>query len=171
MNPANYTGFSLLSNNYSFTIEQGGSASIYLSIKKNLNSDGNVVFGFSTDVDGISGKFAGLQGGNVELNVSSDSNTPEGKFVLVISAKSDADNLKIFSIPVSLIVEKHSFSTFDLNKDGVVDGEDLIIFARSFGLKKGEKGFDARSDFNNDGVTNGEDLILFIQNFSNKGGN
>jgi hypothetical protein len=53
----------------------------------------------------------------------------------------------------------------DINGDGKVDIEDLVLFARAFGSKKGDANFDARADFNNDGFVDGLDLILLAYNW------
>ena len=53
----------------------------------------------------------------------------------------------------------------DVNGDGKVDIEDLVLFARAFGSKKGDVTFDARADFNNDGFVDGLDLILLAYNW------
>jgi hypothetical protein len=53
----------------------------------------------------------------------------------------------------------------DVNGDGKVDIEDLVLFARAFGSKKGDSNYDPRADFNNDGVVDGLDLILLAYNW------
>lgn len=53
----------------------------------------------------------------------------------------------------------------DVNGDGKVDIEDLVLFARAFGTKKGDTNYDARADFNNDGLVDGLDLILLAYNW------
>jgi len=53
----------------------------------------------------------------------------------------------------------------DVNGDGTVNIDDLIIFSRCFGSKKGDQNYDARCDFNNDGTVDGIDLILLAYNW------
>jgi hypothetical protein len=48
----------------------------------------------------------------------------------------------------------------DLNKDGVVDIADFTLLADSFGLSKGESGYDARADIKPDNTINIQDLAL-----------
>ncbi len=53
----------------------------------------------------------------------------------------------------------------DVNGDGRVDIEDLVLFSRAFGSRKGDPNYDPRADFNNDGVLDGLDLILLAYNW------
>lgn len=53
----------------------------------------------------------------------------------------------------------------DINGDGTVNMDDLIIFSRAFGSKIGDANFDKRADFNNDGLVDGVDLILLAYNW------
>lgn len=57
------------------------------------------------------------------------------------------------------------FLAGDVNGDGTVNIDDLAIFSRAFGSKKGDQNFDARCDFNNDGAVDGVDLILLAYNW------
>ncbi len=56
----------------------------------------------------------------------------------------------------------------DVNGDGKVDIEDLVLFARAFGSKKGDSNYNSRADFNNDGQVDGLDLILLAYNWGEK---
>ena len=49
----------------------------------------------------------------------------------------------------------------DLNHDGVVNLQDLVLFASVYGLKKGEPGFIPEADLANQGVINLVDLVTF----------
>ncbi len=53
----------------------------------------------------------------------------------------------------------------DINQDGIVDGYDLIILARTFGLKLGEKGYNMIADLTGSGKVDGEDLSILAGNF------
>lgn len=57
------------------------------------------------------------------------------------------------------------FLAGDVNGDGTVNIEDLTIFSRAFGSRKGDQNFDSRCDFNNDSVVDGIDLILLAYNW------
>jgi len=53
----------------------------------------------------------------------------------------------------------------DINDDGKVDSEDLIIFAQSFGTNAGDPNYNEKCDLNGDGKIDAEDLLLLAQNF------
>lgn len=53
----------------------------------------------------------------------------------------------------------------DINGDGKVDSEDLIIFALSFGTSLGDSNYNEKCDLNGDGRIDAEDLLLLAQNF------
>ncbi len=53
----------------------------------------------------------------------------------------------------------------DINQDGIVDGYDLIILARSFGLMSGQKGYNMIADLASSGKVDGEDLSILASNF------
>ncbi len=53
----------------------------------------------------------------------------------------------------------------DINDDGKVDSDDLIIFAKSFGTKIGDSDYNEKCDFNGDGKVDAEDLLLLAKNF------
>jgi hypothetical protein len=71
-------------------------------------------------------------------------------------------------------VARASGPVWDLNGDGVVNGEDLIIVAKAFGsygsnfLYQGSPAsprWNAICDFNGDGQVNGLDLLLLAKHF------
>ncbi|MGC8943835.1 MAG: S8 family serine peptidase [Caldisericia bacterium] len=53
----------------------------------------------------------------------------------------------------------------DINDDGKVDSEDLIIFAQSFGTQLGDPNYNEKCDLNGDGKVDADDLLLLAQNF------
>ncbi|HQN48775.1 MAG TPA: cohesin domain-containing protein, partial [Caldisericia bacterium] len=53
----------------------------------------------------------------------------------------------------------------DINDDGKVDSEDLIIFALSFGTQIGDSNYNEKCDLNGDGKVDADDLLLLAQNF------
>jgi lysophospholipase L1-like esterase len=53
----------------------------------------------------------------------------------------------------------------DLDRDGRVDGEDLVQFGRRFGARKGELLYLDRADFNVDQIIDGTDLARLASNF------
>ena len=165
VNPVHFTGFSIaIKGNRSIKVKQGNSAAVNLVFKGEGLSKAK--FGFVTDVDGISGSFSSSTNtSEIGFNVVCGNDTPPGDFVISIYA--DAGDGKVFSVPLHITVEKQSFSEFDLNEDGKVDGKDLIIFAESFGAKKGDTNYNAKCDFNGDGVIDGKDLMIFAKHFNN----
>lgn len=57
------------------------------------------------------------------------------------------------------------FLTGDVNRDGRVDGRDLVLLARSFGRRAGESQFDLGADLNDDDIVDGVDLAALAANF------
>jgi hypothetical protein len=53
----------------------------------------------------------------------------------------------------------------DVNKDGSVDINDLLLFAASWGLSTGNPGFNAACDFNGDGTVDISDLLIMAGTF------
>ncbi|MBC7194228.1 MAG: hypothetical protein H5U37_01000, partial [Caldisericia bacterium] len=64
-----------------------------------------------------------------------------------------------------ILIIKRKYPKYDLNEDGVVDGLDLIEFAKSFGSYFGNSDYKPTCDFNMDGKVDGLDLIEFSINF------
>ncbi len=62
-------------------------------------------------------------------------------------------------------VQGTSFLTGDINRDGEVDGADLVILSTAFGSRPNERRFRADADLDSNRVVNGEDLALLAQNF------
>lgn len=58
-----------------------------------------------------------------------------------------------------------TFLTGDVNQNGRVDGEDLILLAVAFGAKQSDKRFDARVDFDDNARIDGVDLAQLAANF------
>ena len=63
------------------------------------------------------------------------------------------------------IVSGTVFLQGDFNKDGRVDGIDLVAFAYSFGAHRGQSRFLSSHDFNQDDVIDGMDLAVLAANF------
>jgi lysophospholipase L1-like esterase len=58
----------------------------------------------------------------------------------------------------------------DVNGDGRVDGEDLVLVGLCFGTSSGDPRYSAACDLNNDGRVNNADLSILENNFGNSGG-
>lgn len=67
-------------------------------------------------------------------------------------------------------IEGTTFFKGDINRDGRVDGLDLIELAFSFGKSSGSSRFLPKNDLNNDGRVNGEDLAILAANFGKSSG-
>jgi hypothetical protein len=77
------------------------------------------------------------------------------------------DNINFYDLieSESIIIIKRNYSKYDLNENGIVDGEDLIEFATFFGSYYGDMNYKDICDFNMDGKIDGLDLIEFSINF------
>jgi len=53
----------------------------------------------------------------------------------------------------------------DIDRDGRVDGNDLVRLARAFGARLGASRYSASADLNADGVVDGVDLAVLASNF------
>jgi acyl-CoA thioesterase-1 len=60
------------------------------------------------------------------------------------------------------------FLAGDLNQDGIVDGQDLILFAYCFGAHRFDPNFRLYCDFNGDGIVDGRDLAVLASNFGKR---
>jgi hypothetical protein len=56
----------------------------------------------------------------------------------------------------------------DLNHDGIVDGQDLLLFAPCFGAHRYDPNFQLACDLNGDGIVDGRDLAILAFNFGNR---
>ncbi|HKH45972.1 MAG TPA: GDSL-type esterase/lipase family protein [Thermoanaerobaculia bacterium] len=62
-------------------------------------------------------------------------------------------------------IEGTTFLPGDIDRDGRVDGADLLIFAPHFGARRGEVRFAGVADLNDDNEVNGADLAVLASNF------
>ncbi|MEM7480048.1 MAG: GDSL-type esterase/lipase family protein [Acidobacteriota bacterium] len=63
------------------------------------------------------------------------------------------------------VVQGTRFLTGDIDRDGRVDGLDLVNFGRRFGARRGDSRFRGFADFNGDDVIDGRDLAALAANF------
>jgi acyl-CoA thioesterase I len=56
----------------------------------------------------------------------------------------------------------------DLNRDGIVDGMDLLLFAPCFGAHRYDPNFELACDLNGDGIVDGKDLAVLAFNFGKR---
>ncbi len=57
----------------------------------------------------------------------------------------------------------------DINHDGIVDGYDLILLARAFGSRSGDRHFNIYADLTASSTVDGEDLSILASNFGKRG--
>jgi Ca2+-binding EF-hand superfamily protein len=65
-------------------------------------------------------------------------------------------------------VQNNTIKIYDITKDGVIDGADLIIVARAFGSTIGppaSPNWNPVADVTGDGTVDGSDLIPIARNF------
>ena len=65
----------------------------------------------------------------------------------------------------TFVIAGTTFIEGDIDKDGRVDGVDLVILARAFGTSKGEARFEIGADFDENGSIDGGDLAVLATNF------
>jgi lysophospholipase L1-like esterase len=63
------------------------------------------------------------------------------------------------------IVAGTTFLNGDVDRDGRVDGTDLVRLALAFGASRGDSRFVSTADLNSDDVIDGEDLAILASNF------
>jgi hypothetical protein len=71
--------------------------------------------------------------------------------------------------PSTLSVEMGTMRAGDANNDNSVGVDDFNILKSSFGLQRGQPGFDGRADFNGDDLIDVSDFILLKLNFGQSG--
>lgn len=65
----------------------------------------------------------------------------------------------------SFLVAGTEFYPGDVDQDGRVDGADLVAFARHFGARLFDPGYEDALDFNDDGIIDGSDLAILAADF------
>ncbi|HTQ80151.1 MAG TPA: dockerin type I domain-containing protein, partial [Thermoanaerobaculia bacterium] len=60
-----------------------------------------------------------------------------------------------------------TFLPSDFNRDGRVDGKDLVTLALAFGAHRYNTNFNLAADLNGDGIIDGLDLAILASNFGN----
>lgn len=68
-------------------------------------------------------------------------------------------------IATRFVTQGSTFFPGDINRDGRVDGKDLVFFAFSFGSNRGSNRYRAENDLNSDGFVGGADLAILASNF------
>lgn len=96
--------------------------------------------------------------------------TPPEPFVGVVFVGLSAQDLQVppnsrEGTIAQFVVQGTRFLPGDISRDGRVDGEDLVAFARTFGARRGDGRYAGFADFNGDDVIDGEDLAILAANF------
>jgi len=73
-------------------------------------------------------------------------------------------NRRVFAVS-QFIVRGTVFLVGDIDLSGRVDGADMVILARAFGTREGDRRYSAAADLNSNGRVDGTDLALLAANF------
>jgi len=62
-----------------------------------------------------------------------------------------------------------NYWTGDINKDGIVDGEDLMLLGYSYGTAQGQSRYNQDADLDSDGDVDADDMNLLEANYGKTG--
>ena len=167
VNPFEYASFEMNLSTEKVAVETGHKADFSVSFE--LTKPDSLKLSYETDLAGVKvifdkGEVTKNEQVNCMVEISPDMDP--GNYVVDITA-TNSSGVKV-SLPLHLYVILHKYEPYDLNKDGVINGKDLILFVRYMGTAKGESGFNPLCDFNDDGVINIKDLSIFSSHFGEK---
>ncbi|MCZ6633332.1 MAG: dockerin type I domain-containing protein, partial [bacterium] len=94
-----------------------------------------------------------------------DVETAIGFLSAQIGRVSGQERLRVQTEQARVVVGGRLVGIGDLNGDGSVNLGDLIVFARHFGTRQGESGFDARFDLDGNGEVGLDDFLIFVKGF------
>ncbi len=100
----------------------------------------------------------------VTLMVTGDLFTEPGDYAISVTATSGTDNTMTTEVTTTTTVEMPT--PWDVNDDGVVNIQDLVLVADQFG----ESGEDLKGDLNGDGTVNIQDLVIVASHFGEETG-
>lgn len=158
------------------------SSKLISSMKGYIEYDPEVMKFFKIETDGTV-SFKELSDGKIMFNLKDISK--KALFTLLFfSKKENETKVELKNIVVNnemeiekissenIQIKKREYPVWDINLDGVVDGEDLIEFSNHFGFYYPDENYLDVVDFTMDGLIDGEDLIEFSNHFSEtyKGG-
>lgn len=108
-----------------------------------------------------------ISGGSQRMEMDYFPSTPlSGLVTVTVHAADMSSPANILDGEVSrFFVAGSSALTGDINLDGSVDGQDLVLFALHFGASRHQMRYRADLDFNSDGVIDGSDLAILAANF------
>jgi len=99
---------------------------------------------------------------------STYSYTPPQPWGNVVNVEMDLQDLAGNAVRVDatrFIIKGAKFFKGDINKDGRVDGFDLVLLAFSFGAGQGNSRYRTEHDLDKDGFVGGSDLAILASNF------
>ena len=164
VNPPKFSGFNMQLGQRAVAIEKNNS--FHSTVHINIYNGEKVNLSYSTDIYGVTIKFDKdeiTESGDVGYTVYTTKDVDEGSYTITISGENSDSYLQ--SLPLHIEVIPHQYEPYDVNKDGIINGVDLLIFARSYGSKYGEPSFNKSCDFNNDKIIDDKDLSLLSSHF------
>jgi acyl-CoA thioesterase-1 len=108
-----------------------------------------------------------LTGNDKALQINYQPPAPLAGVVTVsLRSKDKANPPNVLNRPVTRFqISGTTFLPADLNRDGRVDGQDLVILALAFGARRFNDNFNLAADFNGDGSIDGQDLAVLAASF------
>ena len=167
VNPPEYASFRMGLSNEKVIVETGHKADFSVSFE--LAKPDVLKLSYETDLAGVKVTFSKekvTQNDQIGCVVEVSADMDPGNYVVYITAVNSA-GVK-FTQPLHLYVILHHYEPYDLNKDGIINGLDLIILARAMGTSRGEDNFNPSCDFNKDGVVDIKDFNMFSSHFGEK---
>lgn len=102
---------------------------------------------------------------NVTLGtpVTTHNFTQIGNYSVTLTIKDDVSRTSTISYIVQ--VQNRTFPPWDVNQDGKVRVDDVLIVAQHFGMNQGDPNWDPRADINGDNKVRVDDILLVAQHF------
>ena len=154
------------------TVDAVAGVSYTLKVTNTGNMTDTVTLAASAEV-GIEGSVLGslsdsersieLEAGasaEVTLTVAGDLFTTPGDYPITVTATAGADNTMTAEVTTTTTIEVPP-TPWDVNDDGTVNIQDLVLVANEFG----ESGEDLKGDLNGDGTVNIQDLVIVASHF------
>ena len=89
-----------------------------------------------------------------------------GVVTVSVRSRDKATPVNVLDRPVSqFLIAGTTFLPADLNRDGRVDGQDLVALALAFGAHRYNTNYNLAADFNGDGIVDGKDLAVLAASF------
>jgi acyl-CoA thioesterase-1 len=180
----NAAGYDLMARVFADVLTNVDSVAPVTGLISPVNDTSNISPATSVNID-LYDFGAGLDLANTKLNINGQDvetplsgsqrkveirYTPTTPFVGVVIVRLRSRDLAspphTFDREVTqFIISGTTFLSGDIDRDGRVDGVDLLVFAPTFGARKGDSRYRGFSDINNDGVVDGKDLAALAANF------